>query len=97
MKIINIRKTQSGWVADAYINAKAILPVSIPVLECSADDLMEFAASDPEHDTINEQAQQAAEAQEIEFQRLLGYAEQALAGVNINKREVLAFAGLWKV
>jgi len=31
---------------------------------------------------------------EIEFQRLLGYAEQALAGVNINKREVLAFAGL---
>lgn len=31
---------------------------------------------------------------EVEFQRLLEFAKQALSGVNIDKREVLGFAGL---
>ena len=31
---------------------------------------------------------------EIEFERLLEYAQQALSGVNVEKREVIGFAGL---
>lgn len=29
-KVTDVRKTQSGWVMDAYLTKQAVLPVSIP-------------------------------------------------------------------
>lgn len=49
MKIIDIRNTSQGWVADCLLSERSILPTSIPVLECSVDDLVRFAESDPAH------------------------------------------------
>ena len=52
-KITAIRNTQSnGWVADVLLHPTSILPVSVPVSECSANLLMEYANNDPEHIAI---------------------------------------------
>lgn len=51
MKIIDIRNTQSsGFVADVLLSPDSILPVSIPVLECDVYELMEYVASDEQHE-----------------------------------------------
>ena len=47
MNIIDIRKTESGWVADGYIGG--ILPVSKPVNKVHENDLIRFANTDPAH------------------------------------------------
>lgn len=54
MKIIDIRNTQTGWVADVLLSPRSILPVSIPVMECTVDELLDFADSDHEHIAISD-------------------------------------------
>ncbi len=55
MKLLDIRYTSShGWVADVLLSYRSILPVSIPVMECDVNELIAFAASDPEHDAIGD-------------------------------------------
>lgn len=49
MKIIDIRNTQSGWIADVLLNEKSMLPISIPVAEVGYSALEDFADSDPAH------------------------------------------------
>lgn len=53
MKVIDLRNTQMmGWVADVLLSPNSILSVSIPVMECDVYELMEYAASDSEHEAI---------------------------------------------
>lgn len=54
MKIIDIRNTHWGWVADVLLHPFSMLPVSIPVMECSVDEMVEFAESDAEHIAIHD-------------------------------------------
>jgi hypothetical protein len=46
MKIIDIRETQQGIVADVMLNEKSILPMSIPVTECPEQDLIDYISQE---------------------------------------------------
>lgn len=53
MKILDIRKTQSGqWWADVLLNPSSVIPLSTSIVNCSVDELVEFALSDERHIAI---------------------------------------------
>ena len=52
MKILDIRNTQSGWVADVLLSPLYILPVSIPVSQCNPFDMIDYANTDKQHINI---------------------------------------------
>ena len=54
MKIIDIRKTQSGWWADVMLNPSSTIPLSTSIVNCSVDELIEFALTDERHITIHD-------------------------------------------
>jgi hypothetical protein len=61
MKILDIRKTQQGWVADVMYSPRSILPMSVSLAEISASELEEYANTDPEHINYSWKAEAIAE------------------------------------